>query len=88
MIMMTNSKIYIRHRLEQAEASVAAFVANNDPHEVLGLLQRYTKMNLSTDPSQVLNGTLASYGLMVGIMAHLENGGWPHETDGGTENHP
>jgi type VI protein secretion system component VasK len=81
---MNNTEMmnYIRHRMEQAEASMATFVANNDAREVLRLLERYTKMNRSTDPRKMLNGTLASYGLMRGIMAHLEGGGWS-EGDGG-----
>jgi hypothetical protein len=74
---MTNDEMinYVRHRLEQAEAAVTGFVANNDPDEILGVLARYTRLNQSSDPRRIMDGTLASYGLMRGILAHLENGG-------------
>jgi hypothetical protein len=67
---------YIRHRMEQAEASVATFVANNAPDEILDVLARYNRLNQSRDPRRIMDGTLASYGLMRGILAHLEDGGW------------
>ena len=78
---MNNAEMmnYLRHRMEQAEASVATFVANNPPEEILEVLARYNRLNQSRDPRRVMDGTLASYGLMRGIMAHLEDGGWAGE---------